>query len=89
MAESTGSVSFPFPPEYLGQPPDEKRLELVANISGGWTAPTPKQLFDAGGETMQFHQDLWPYVVLVLLGLYLLDVLLRRVRLMGYRPLKL
>ncbi len=89
VAESTGSVSFPFPPEYLGQPPDEERLKLVADVSGGWKAPTPEQLFDAGGETMQFHQDLWPYVVLLLLGLYLLDVLLRRVRLMGYRPLKL
>ena len=38
-------------------------------------------LFDAGDETIRSHEELWPRLLFLALGLFLLDLLLRRVRL--------
>jgi Mg-chelatase subunit ChlD len=47
-----------------------------------------KAVFDAEGESVAFVRQLWPYLIWVLLGLLFLDVLLRRVRIFGYRSLR-
>lgn len=87
LAESVSSLSVPYPREYLDLVQDEDRLWRTARVGGGLADPSPAALFDPGTEQMRYHRDLWPWVLYVVLGLFLLDVLLRRVRIFGYAPL--
>ncbi|HEX9104398.1 MAG TPA: VWA domain-containing protein, partial [Polyangia bacterium] len=80
VAESTGAVSLPYPREYLALPPDEALLGRVASLTGGRVAPTPAQLFDAQGERITYHRELWPWCLWLAAALLLLDVAARRVR---------
>ncbi len=82
IAESAGTVSLPYPREYLALPPDEALLQRVAATTGGRARPTPAQLFDPAGESVPWHRDLWPLLLWLAAALLLADVLLRRVRLL-------
>jgi hypothetical protein len=81
IAESAGTVSLPYPREYLALPPDEALLQRVASITGGRAHPTPAQLFDPGAEKVTFHRELWPFVLWACALLLLVDVASRRMRL--------
>jgi Mg-chelatase subunit ChlD len=83
VAESTGTVSLPYPREYLALPPDEALLSHVATLTGGQAHPTAARLFDPEGEEVPFHRELWPHLLWAAAALLLLDVLLRRVRVLG------
>lgn len=83
VAESTGALSLPYPREYLALPADEALLARVAAITGGRVAPAPAQLFDAAGERVLHHRDLWPWCLWLAALLLLADVAARRVRLGG------
>ena len=85
VAQSEAAISVPYPEEYAHLIQDSRRLARAAGVAGGRVDPTPRQVFSAGGESVKHHLDLWPRVLLVLLGLFVLDVLLRRVRLFGHR----
>jgi hypothetical protein len=37
-------------------------------------------VFDPAGETIRYHQDLWPRFIVAAIVVYLLDLLVRRVR---------
>src|SRR5882672_716134 len=50
IGESTGTVSLPYPREYLALPADEKLLARVASVSGGQVAPQAAAMWDAAGE---------------------------------------
>lgn len=78
------------------------RLDKLSTISGG-SGLDPgylkrnrkarkrsfiKAVFDEEGESVSYVRQLWPYLIWLILGLLLLDVFLRRVRLFGYRPLQ-
>jgi Ca-activated chloride channel family protein len=78
IGESTGTVSLPYPREYLALPTDEKLLQRVSAISGG--EYSPKNLWDPLGEEIPFHRELWPYFLWAAALLLLADVALRRVR---------
>lgn len=79
-----------------------QRLERLSAVTGGTglgplhrklhpdtrRRPFVQAIFDAEGETVAFVRQLWPYLIWVLLGLLFLDVLLRRVRIFGYRSLR-
>jgi uncharacterized membrane protein len=80
VAESTGALSLPYPREYLALPPDDALLGRVAASTGGRIAPTPAQFFDAQGEKVTFHRELWPWCLWLAALLLLLDVAARRVR---------
>jgi hypothetical protein len=43
--------------------------------------PAPPVLFDPAGESIRYHEDLWPRFVAASIALFLLDLLVRRVRL--------
>jgi hypothetical protein len=43
--------------------------------------PTPAAVFDPAGEVIRYHEDLWPRFVGAAIALFLLDLLVRRVRL--------
>ncbi|MCD6497327.1 MAG: VWA domain-containing protein [Deltaproteobacteria bacterium] len=63
-------------PEYRLRHPNAKRLPLL------------KALFDPEGRFVETTVALWPYFLLALLLLLLFDVLLRRVRIFGYRRMR-
>ena len=79
---SHGHVSNPYPAEYSSFETDFATLERVALATGGRSDPKDwRQLFDPEGEQIKFDQELWPRAVMAAIGIYLLDLLLRRVRL--------
>jgi Ca-activated chloride channel family protein len=89
VAESWGALSLSYPREYLALPPDLGLLARVAEVTGGGRYDSAAAALDAGDEKTRFLRALWPYLVGAALILLVLDVLLRRVRIFGYRPLSL
>ncbi len=81
VAESYGHVTNPYPREYLALAPDTATLTRAAEITGGKANAGPKEVFDPAGETVTFHEDLWSRFIGAAIGVYLLDLLLRRLRL--------
>jgi Ca-activated chloride channel family protein len=88
VAESLGAVAMPYPLEYLRTTPDPEPLRHAAHVSGGHDQANPAQIWDPGDEKVNYTQDLWPYVLLGVLGVFLLDLYAKRVRLFGYRTIK-
>jgi hypothetical protein len=80
VAESFGQVTNPYPREYLALAPDTLTLTRAAEITGGKANPEPKDVFDPAGESIRYHQDLWPRFVGAAIAAFLLDLLVRRVR---------
>lgn len=82
--------------------PGMKRMERLSAITGGTGLdpdfyrrhPKAKRrlatnaIFDAEGESVPYVRNLWPYLMWILLGLLILDILLRRLRIFGYRKLR-
>lgn len=89
VAESWGTLSLSYPREYLALPPDLALLDQVAEITAGPRIKAADDALDPGDERTRFLRALWPYLVGAAVGLLILDVFLRRVRLLGYRPLSL
>ena len=88
VAESLGSVALSYPLEYLRTTPDPEPLRHAAQVSGGRDQAPPAEVWDPGKEKVSYTQDLWPYVLLGVLALFLLDLYAKRVRLFGYRTIK-
>lgn len=88
VAESLGSVALPYPLEYLKTTPDTAALDQAAIVTGGTGQLAPKDAWKAGDESVAYTQDLWPWVLLGMIALFLLDLFARRVRLFGYRTIK-
>lgn len=89
VAESWGTLSLPYPREYLALPPDDALLQQIAALAQGQVLKDATQVLDPGDEKIRYLRALWPSLVWIALGLLLLDVLLRRLRLFGFRPLSL
>lgn len=87
VAESFGHVSQPYPAEYSEVRPDSERLARAALIGGGLVNPTAAQLFLPGSEQIAFHEEIWQSFVFLALACFLLDLLLRRVRLFDRKSL--
>ncbi len=81
VAESFGHVTNPYPREYLALAPDIDTLARASAVTGGHLDPTPRAVFDPAGESIRYHEDLWPRFVGLAIALFLLDLLVRRVRL--------
>ncbi len=88
VAESTGAVALPYPAEYLKSTPNLEPLKQAALITGGAAQPKASEVFARAGESIKFHKDLWPFVLMIVAMLFVIDVFLRRVRLFGYRAVK-
>ncbi len=88
VAESLGSVALSYPLEYLRTTPDPEPLRHAAQVSGGRDQARPAEVWDPGQEKVSYTQDLWPYVLIAVLALFLLDLYAKRVRLFGYRTIK-
>jgi hypothetical protein len=81
VAESQAQLVNPYPREYAALEPDTRLLARAAEITGGKGEPTVDEVFDPGDETVVYHEELWPKLLFLALGLFLVDLLLRRVRL--------
>jgi Ca-activated chloride channel family protein len=82
VAESFGHVTNPYPREYLALAPDVATLTHAAEATGGGVDPAPAAVFDPAGEVIRYHEDLWPRFVGAAIALFLIDLLVRRVRLL-------
>ena len=86
IAESIAALSVPYPSEYTHLLVDEAKLRQIATVTGGQLRPDAARAFASEGEVLRFNKDLWSYLLYLALGLFLLDVLLRRVRIFGWAP---
>jgi uncharacterized membrane protein/uncharacterized protein YegL len=75
------TLPFSFPDEHRLYPPDVELLENLANATGGRFDPPVERIFETGQNTVVRPVELWPYLAGLALLLYLVDLLLRRVRL--------
>ncbi len=80
VAESVAQLANPYPREYMTLEPDLELLSRAAAITGGREDPTVEQVFDPGDEKVTFREEQWPKLIYLALGLFLIDLLLRRVR---------
>jgi len=81
-AVSYGHLSNPYPPELATFEPNRALLERVATAGGG--AVDPKGLaavLDPAGEKVTYREELWSRFVLAAIAMFVLDLLVRRVRL--------
>jgi Ca-activated chloride channel family protein len=85
VAESFGHVDSPYPREYLALAPDLLTLSQVASTTGGGVDPEAAAVFDPGGQVVRYHEDLWPRLVGIAIAVFMLDLLVRRVRLFDRR----
>jgi Ca-activated chloride channel family protein len=81
FAVSFGHVSNPYPREYGRFEPDIDLQARAAAVAGGSVDPEPKQVFDPQGEKIIYYRPLWSRFVLAAIIVFLLDLLIRRVRL--------
>lgn len=81
VAVSYGHISNPYPREYASFEPDLGTLERAATTTSGTVDPLISTIFDPAGEKITYHQDLWNRAIFGSIALFLLDLLLRRVRL--------
>jgi Mg-chelatase subunit ChlD len=85
---SLGSISYPYPREYLFLEPNREVLQRSADIARGGTNPEVATLFDPMGEEVKYRKELWPFFLMAALGFLLLDLALRRIRLWGSTELQ-
>ncbi len=88
FATSSGHVSNPYPREYASFEPDFEKLSRAAAIGGGSVDPKPAALFDPGHDKITTEKDLWDRFVLAAFVAFLLDLLVRRVRLWDRKPVR-
>jgi hypothetical protein len=88
VAESLGSVALPYPLEYLRTTPDDLALTQAATVTGGADQLVPTEAWKADSESVSYTRDLWPWVLLAMAALIVLDIYAKRVRLFGYRTIK-
>jgi len=80
FATSSGHISNPYPREYASFEPDLEKLARAASVGGGAIDVKPPAFFDPGSEKISYQKDLWYRFVLAAIAVFLLDLLVRRVR---------
>ncbi|MES1186490.1 MAG: VWA domain-containing protein [Myxococcales bacterium] len=81
FASSFGHISNPYPREYGRFEPDVELQARAAAAAGGSLDPEPAKVFDPQGEKIIYYRPLWSRFVLAAIVVFLLDLLIRRVRL--------
>ncbi len=80
VAVSYGHITNPYPREYASFQPDVERLQRAVLAGGGsLDAPLPA-LFDPGKEKIVYHQQIRDRFIFAAIIVFLLDLLIRRVR---------
>ena len=73
-------LAYSYPAEYHFYPPDILKLRTISAETGGIFQPKAADIFDPAGESTFVATSQWAWLACVALGLYLVDVLLRRFR---------
>lgn len=84
-AVSYGHVSNPYPREYATFAPDLELLSRFAVAGGGSVDPEAHAVLAPGDEKVTVHEQLWSRFVLAAVVLWLVDLLVRRVRIFDRR----
>ena len=74
----TRSIYSGFPDEYRSLPPNLELLQTIADETGGKMVTSAEEIFVAGKDSAQSASALWPWLALLALFAYLMDILLRR-----------
>ena len=83
IAISNGTLTWPYPDEYLTLNPNEKLINKTAEIGRGEVNPTIERLFDPEGEKVKRKAELWPWFLFGVLAVFVLEILTRRLRFYG------
>lgn len=86
VAHSRGRADNPYPREYAALEGDIPTLTALARATGGRVDPSPAAIFDPQGETLRHPHPVWKYPVFLAVGALLIDLALRRVRLIDRGP---
>ncbi len=78
---SRGSVSLPYPAEYRDLQPREALLETWGQTGGGRWNPDPRVVLSGDGDSILTEEARQNQLIFLGLALFLLDLLVRRVRL--------
>ena len=81
VAAPTRTLEYSYPSEYHFYPPDVPKLRSISASTGGAYEPKGPEIFNPNGESTEFAIPLWPWFAAAVLGLYIVDILLRRLRL--------
>jgi len=73
------TLSYPWSDEYRVLPPNNALLRLLSEQTGGVFAPKGDEIFAQRGDGGIATRPLWPWLALVALVAFLLDILVRRV----------
>jgi Ca-activated chloride channel homolog len=66
--------------EYRLRPTDEDTLRAIASATGGVFSPTVEDLKRPAGSSQTSRRALWPALVAIALGLWMVDIFFRRIR---------
>jgi hypothetical protein len=78
---TTRTLEYSYPSEYHFYPPDTQKLKTISSATGGAFEPKPEDIFNPNGESREYPVSLWPWLAGMVLVLYIVDILLRRMRL--------
>jgi Ca-activated chloride channel homolog len=78
---TTRTLEYSYPAEYHFYPPDIQKLRTISTATGGKFQPEPSDIFKTNGETREYPVPLWPWLAGIVLILFIVDILLRRLRL--------
>ncbi|MCA9562388.1 MAG: VWA domain-containing protein, partial [Myxococcales bacterium] len=88
LGEGAASLSYPYPREMLEVLPNLDALTEIATVGGGEFNPDSAVLFGPSRFETTSYEHWWSYFLFVALGLLMVDVLLRRIRLWGRTSLE-
>jgi len=74
----TRQLFYPYPDEYRSLPPDVDLLAALAAQTGGKVGASVAEIFADQGDRGVARTPLWPWLAAIALGLYLLDIFVRR-----------
>jgi len=71
-------LHYTYPAEYRTLPPNIDLLRALADETGGKLAPSIAEVFAQRGDHSRIARTLWPWLAMLALCLYLLDIAVRR-----------
>ncbi|MCA9432432.1 MAG: VWA domain-containing protein, partial [Candidatus Omnitrophica bacterium] len=84
LTDFTRGVTISYKPEYRHLSTDEGFLSELATVTGGAPNPTMDRIFNVSeDERVAIRKQLWPWLLMAALILFVLDVALRRLDLAG------
>lgn len=85
VAQSVGSLVYPYAPEYAALAPNAALIEALDMASGGGSYEEASDAYSANDEHIRAREDVRAPLFLAALALFVVDLLLRRVRLFDRR----